>query len=229
MSRNYPPITTHERYLSALEGRDPLESMRKAPKRLRKLLKGLSRKRLERRPGEGQWSIKEVLAHLADGEVVLGARIRMVAAMARPIIVGYDQDALVAGLAYDKVDAEELLANFAAVRAINVALLERLPDEAFARVGLHNERGEESLATMVFMYAGHDRLHEQQIERSSAAGGRRERKAKDATIAPATPASSTAVETGASERAGKSARKQRKQAKNGKHGKRKSRALANVS
>jgi hypothetical protein len=165
MPRAYPKVSTPERYLSALGEHDPIESLRKAPKRLRKVLKGLSKKQLTRRAEEGKWSIKEVLAHLADGEVVLGARMRMVASMERPVLVGYDQDAFVRELRYDDVGAEQLLESFAAVRAINVALLERLPDEALARVGVHSERGDESLATMVFMYAGHDRLHETQIER----------------------------------------------------------------
>ncbi len=229
MSRTYPPITTNDRYLSALDGRDPVESMRKAPKRLRKLLEGSGAKQLARRPAEGKWSIKEVLAHLADGEVVLGARIRMVAAMDRPVIVGYDQDALVARLAYDKVEAAELLANFAAVRAINVALLERLPDEAFARVGLHNERGEESLATMVFMYAGHDRLHEQQIQRLLANGGRKKRQVEPTVAADAasTPSDASRGADGmAGDKAGRSSKKDRK---HGKRGKRKSRALAGAS
>jgi hypothetical protein len=165
MPRAYPQVSTPERYLAALGEHDPIESLRKAPKRLRKVLKGLSKKQLTRRSVEGKWSIKEVLAHLADGEVVLGARMRMVASMERPVLVGYDQDAFVRELRYDDVEPEQLLENFAAVRAINVAMLERLPDEVLARVGVHSERGDESLATMVFMYAGHDRLHEEQIER----------------------------------------------------------------
>lgn len=184
--RTYPPLTTPERYLSALGGRDPLESLRKAPKRLRRLIKGLGRKQLEANVEEGKWSMKEVLAHLADGEVVLGARIRMVAAMERPVLVGYDQDAFVRGLRYDKVSSEQLLEDFAAVRALNVALLERLPDEAFARIGVHAERGEESLATMMFMYAGHDRMHEAQLERLAAVKARRGGKGvKSAPSAPA--------------------------------------------
>lgn len=163
MARVYPQPAIPERYALALGVCDPIESQRKAPKRMRKLVKGLSNKQLARRPLEGKWSIKEVLAHLADGEVVLGARVRFIAAMDRPQIVGYDQDAFVRNLRYDELDAEQLLDAFAAMRALNVALLERLPDEAFARAGLHSERGEESLSTMVHMYAGHDRIHEQQI------------------------------------------------------------------
>jgi hypothetical protein len=165
MPRVLPPPAVAERYLQALGGADPIESQRKAPKRLRKLVKGLSAKQHARRPEEGKWSIKEVLAHLADGEVVLGSRLRYVAAMERPALVGYDQDLFVRNLRYDDVDADALIDAFAAVRALNVALLDRLPDEVFTRVGMHAERGEESLSTMVHMYAGHDRIHEQQIER----------------------------------------------------------------
>lgn len=164
MARVYPQPTIPERYALALGDSDPIESQRKAPKRMRKLVKGLSKKQLARRPQEGKWSIKEVLAHMADGEVVLGARVRFIAAMDRPQIIGYDQDAFVRNLHYDELDADQLLDAFAAMRALNIALLERLPDEAFARSGLHSERGEESLSTMVHMYAGHDRIHEQQIE-----------------------------------------------------------------
>jgi hypothetical protein len=152
-----------ERYVRALDGDDPIESQRKAPKRIAKLLKGLSEKQLARRPAPDKWSIKEVVAHLADGEIVLGSRVRFVAAQDRPLLPGYDQDRFVAGLGVERVSTEDLLEAFAAARALNVALLRRLPKEAFQRIGLHAERGEESIATMVAMYAGHDRIHEQQI------------------------------------------------------------------
>ena len=44
--------------------------------------------KLAKPPGDGKWSIKQVLAHLADGEFVIGTRLRYVAAMDRPAIVG---------------------------------------------------------------------------------------------------------------------------------------------
>jgi hypothetical protein len=169
MTAGNPGPVHPDRYAAALDGADPFESMRKAPKRLRKLLKGVGKKRLERRPESGGWSIKEVVAHLADGEVMIGSRFRMVAAMNRPPIPGYDQDAFVERLCLERIDTETLLEDFAHARAANVRLLERLPDEAFSRVGLHSERGEESLARMLVMYAGHDLIHLAQVERLLAA------------------------------------------------------------
>lgn len=165
MTAGNPGPVNPDRYAAALDGADPFESMRKAPKRLKKLLKGVGKKRLERRPENGGWSIKEVVAHLADGEVMIGSRFRMVAAMNRPSIPGYDQDAFVERLCLEHIDTETLLGDFAHARAANVRLLERLPDEAFSRVGLHSERGEESLARMLVMYAGHDLIHLAQVAR----------------------------------------------------------------
>jgi hypothetical protein len=164
MAAGKPGPVLPDRYTKALAGADPIASQKRAPKRLARLVEGLSEKELAVRPAPGKWSIREILAHLADGEVVLGARCRMVAAMDRPPIAGYDQDAFVDRLVVDRRKAKELLGAFAAVRAANVALLEKLPAEAFDRVGIHSERGKESLAKMVAMYAGHDLVHEEQIE-----------------------------------------------------------------
>lgn len=153
-----------ERYRAALGDDDPFLAMFEAPQALRKLLKGLTEKQLSRRPAPGKWSIKEIVAHLADGEVILGSRYRLVAAHDRPAIAAYDQDLFVELLGADAASAEELVADFEMARAVNLGLLVRLPDEAFARVGIHSERGEESLGTMVALYAGHDRIHLDQIE-----------------------------------------------------------------
>jgi hypothetical protein len=87
-----------------------------------------------------------------------------VAAHERPALPGYDQDLFVEKLGVGNATTEELLADFEMARAVNLGLLTRLPDEAFARVGVHAERGEESIDAMVAMYAGHDRIHLQQVE-----------------------------------------------------------------
>jgi hypothetical protein len=151
------------RYIQALGVADPIESQRKAPKRLKKLIKGLSEKQLSRRPAPDKWSIKEVIAHLADGEVIMGSRIRFVAAQDCPPLPSYDQDLFVQNLGVDQVKTKELLEAFAMARKLNMQLIARLPESALDRVGLHAERGEESIRTMLTMYAGHDVIHEEQI------------------------------------------------------------------
>jgi len=153
-----------ERYRAALGDDDPYLAMFEAPQRLRTLVKGLTERQLAKAPAPGKWSIKEIVAHLADGEVILGSRYRLVAAHDRPAIAGYDQDLFVARLGVERTTTEELLADFELARAVNLGLLQRLTDEQLRRVGIHAERGEESIEKMVYMYAGHDRIHLGQIE-----------------------------------------------------------------
>jgi len=157
-----PPIPSH--YARALGDDDPIEAMASAPDRMRKLARGLTDKQLATRPAPGKWSIKEIIAHLADGEVILGSRYRFIAAHDRPPLPGYDQNLFVERLGVENVRALDLIDDFAMVRAANLGLLTRLPEAALDRVGIHGERGEESIRSMVSMYAGHDRHHLAQIE-----------------------------------------------------------------
>ncbi len=169
MVKESPPTNISARYLEALCGEDPLVIQKKAPKRLKKLLRGLSDKELEKKPAPDKWSIKEVIAHLADHEVVYGFRLRCVAALDRPLLAGYDQDLFMTKLGHSNTTTKELFDAYAAARAANHALVERLEESAFERVGIHAERGEETLRTIVTRNAGHDMLHEQQVERTKTA------------------------------------------------------------
>ena len=153
-----------DRYRDAIGEDDPYLAMFEAPQQLRKVLKGLTEKQLSRRPAPGKWSIKEIVAHLADGEVMIGARYRFIAAHEKPAIAGYDQDLFVEMLGVGNATTEDLLDDFEMARTVNIGLLTRLPDEAFGRVGVHSERGEESIEWMVTLCAGHDRIHLEQVE-----------------------------------------------------------------
>jgi hypothetical protein len=89
------------------------------------------------------------------------------------VIAGYDQDRWAARLRYADEDPVEAQERFSLLRRSNVRLLERASEEDLQRVGLHAERGEESLARIISLYAGHDLLHLRQIERiRKAVGGR---------------------------------------------------------
>ena len=151
-------------YAQALGGDDPVEAMAESPGRLRHLARGLTEKQLATKPAPGKWSIKEIVAHLADGEVILGSRYRFIAAHDRPPIAPYDQDAFVARLGVASATTADLIDDFAMARAVNLGLLDRLAEDAWDRVGIHAERGEESIRKLVYTYAGHDRHHLRQVE-----------------------------------------------------------------
>ena len=106
------------------------------------------------------------LAHIADAELVMAGRYRWVLAHDRPELIGYDQDLWVDNLHADDEDPEALLAQYALLRAGNVALWRSSSAAQRARVAVHGERGEESFELMFRMLAGHDRVHLAQARRA---------------------------------------------------------------
>lgn len=151
--------------LEALGPRPPLEVLRETPQELRRMVAGLGQDELSRPEAPGKWSVRQVVQHLADSELVGGFRFRMVLAHDRPPLAGYDQDAWADRLHYTTADVGDALEQFTALRRSNLRLLEHATPEERQRVGLHAERGEESLSHMMRMYAGHDIVHRRQLAR----------------------------------------------------------------
>ncbi|MGH7712831.1 MAG: DinB family protein [Gemmatimonadaceae bacterium] len=159
------------RLLAALGSRDPFDVLGTTPRELRRAIEGLDDADLSTREGPGLWSVRHVLQHLADSELVGAFRIRMVLAHDRPALAGYDQELWAERLHYDQIDVDEVLADFERLRLANLRLLRHATPADRERVGLHSERGEESIAQMILNYAGHDIVHLRQIARIRRAIG----------------------------------------------------------
>ena len=151
--------------LDLVGGEKPLDILARSEGRLRESIRGLTKGQLATREAPGKWSINHVLRHLADSEIVWGWRMRMALAHDRPPITGYDQDAWADRLGYGEADAEQSISEFGVLRSGNLRLLSKATPADMQRVGVHAERGEESVAHMMKLYAGHDVLHLNQIER----------------------------------------------------------------
>lgn len=154
-----------EAVLGKLGERAPREVLAGTPDEMGRLVREAPEAILRTPEGPGRWSVGEVLAHLADSELVWAFRLRMVLGQERPSLAGYDQDAWGERLSYADIDPSTSLDRFAFVRRWNLALLDALPDESLDRVGVHAERGEESVRHMIRLYAGHDLVHVGQIRR----------------------------------------------------------------
>lgn len=164
------PVKEFEAYrdelLARLGDRDPVDVLVRTPARLEARLTRLAEDALATRPRAGAWSVKEIIGHLADSEWVYGYRMRLMLSHERPAIAGYDQDVMVAGMAHNDRPISMLLEEFRRLRGLNVDLYLRTRGPAWERVGLHAERGEESVGFSVRLLAGHDLRHADQIERT---------------------------------------------------------------
>lgn len=152
------------RIMGYIQGKDPLKTQAATAKILAKLTKGASPAKLRKRPAPEKWSVGEILAHLADSEIIVGWRVRSILAAPGTPIQAYDQDALAAARNYAKHDPRKSLEHFRAAREANLALYKALSPEQWKHHGMHSERGEETLERILHMMAGHDINHTIQIE-----------------------------------------------------------------
>jgi hypothetical protein len=153
-----------QRILSHTQGQDPLKTQAATPKKLERLIKGVSPAKLRKKPAPEKWSVAEIIAHLADSEIVIGWRMRAILGAPGSDIQAYDQNAWNASLHYDKRDPRKDLVQHRVNREANLALLKTLTPDQWKQFGMHSERGQESIEHIVKMIAGHDLNHIKQIE-----------------------------------------------------------------
>ncbi len=131
-----------QRLLGYVEGKKPLAVQAATANKLARLIKGVPVSRLRKRPAPDKWSVSEILAHLADTEMVGGFRMRLILGAPGTPIPAFDQDRWVSSGHYDKRNPRQSVEQF-----------------------VHAERGVETIDRITHMFAGHDRNHLQQIER----------------------------------------------------------------
>lgn len=153
-----------QRIQGKIAGKDPIRTQTETAKRLTGLLKRGTPAKLKKRPAPDKWSVVEILAHLADVEMVTGWRLRSILGSPGTPIQAFDQDAWAAAGQYAKRDPRKSLEQFRVLREANLVLLKWLSPEQRKLFGLHAERGEESIERLTQMIAGHDINHLEQIE-----------------------------------------------------------------
>lgn len=142
---------------------NPLKLQAAMPAKLARTVRGLKPAQLKRRPRPSKWSIQEIVAHLADTELVYGFRLRMMLAQPGCPLQAYDQDLWAKNLRYTRLPIGALLERVRVLRQENLRLLKSVPRPWWNRYGMHAERGRESVRRTLLLLAGHDINHLNQI------------------------------------------------------------------
>ncbi|HTX17810.1 MAG TPA: DinB family protein [Bacteroidota bacterium] len=153
------------RILGYQEGTDPLKILRSTPGKIERLLRTAPRRKLMSRPEPSRWSVAEIVAHLADTELVGGFRMRMIIGDNGTTIQAFDQDVWAEKFEYARRDPKKSLDRYRALRENNLALITSIPKSLWQNYGMHAERGKETVERIIQMYAGHDLNHLRQIEK----------------------------------------------------------------
>src|SRR5450631_447526 len=143
---------------------DLLERFRRGPELLAMALTGVFGEEEDFVTAPGKWSIRQIVAHLADTELVYAHRMRQMVAEENPTLIAFDQEAWTKNLDYARRKPKQSLESFRRMRAENYELLKDLPEGAYARSGNHSERGPVTLGSQVEVLAEHAESHVRQMQ-----------------------------------------------------------------
>jgi DinB superfamily len=116
---------------------------------------GLNRQDLLATPIPGTWSLQQIAIHMMDSDLIGADRMKRIAAMEKPLLIGYDETAFANLPGTNEIDAMEACRMFADNRRLTAIIFRSLPDESFQRWGIHNESGKVTLAEMIDKYIDH--------------------------------------------------------------------------
>jgi uncharacterized damage-inducible protein DinB len=149
-------------YAGALGEREPVKVIASTPEKLERLLGELSPEQIERQPAPGKWSLREIMAHLADCEIAFGFRLRQGAAGVE-MVQPFEQDDWARN--YSAYDFATATKTYRALRAWNLAFIRSLTGEQKRIKVIHPERGTMTVWTIVETIAGHDLHHLASLEK----------------------------------------------------------------
>jgi uncharacterized damage-inducible protein DinB len=124
----------------------------------------------DRRPDPERFTLREVMAHLADWEPIWLERLRKIQAEENPPLQGYDEGQWAIDHDYDHANVTERQDRFRAGRERLVKFLEELPPEQWERTGQHSQWGALSITALATLILGHDGYHLRQISEWLDAG-----------------------------------------------------------
>ena len=136
-------------------------------------LSGATDEELDARPGPTKWTAREVAHHLGDSEMAAAIRLRMLLAVDRPTIFGYDQDEFARRLHYDR-PIESSIEAFKSARRTTAEILDRMTEAEWQREGTHTEHGRYTIERWLQIYAPHAHKHAEQIKVARAAARKQE-------------------------------------------------------
>ena len=142
---------------------DLLERFRRGAELLAVAITGAAGSEVDFVPQPGQWSIRQIVAHLADAEIVATMRLRQILAEDDPKLQAWDQNAWATKLDYARRKPSQSLETFRRIRGENYELIKDLPESGFDRAGIHSDRGRMTLRQLVQLIAEHAENHAAQL------------------------------------------------------------------
>lgn len=119
-----------------------IEQYKQGYSKIVKELKGLTEEQLLFKPSEKSWSIREIIIHVVDAELVHIHRMKAVLSEDNPILTAFDQDLWTTRLKSQHIDHQLYLQLFKSMRESFLPILRQLTEHDYLRIGTHNQAGQ---------------------------------------------------------------------------------------
>ena len=148
----------YSRYVDRVPDGDIVAFLRRQREEMRALLASIPEDRGGYRYAEGKWSIREAIGHIADTERVFSYRALRFGRGDETPVPGFDEGPYVATAHHDRRTIASLAAEFDAVRAATIALVEHYGEAELSRRGTASGYGV-SVRGILYITAGHVMHH----------------------------------------------------------------------
>jgi hypothetical protein len=155
-------MTPQTPYSTDLDGREPIATLRETTSQIGAIAGGWSAADFERSYAPGKWSARQVLIHLAQTELALGARARMALTTPNYSAQSFNQDEWLARDA--GLTGRAALDAFLALAAMNLAMFDALTPADRQATLTHPEYGALTVDWILHQMAGHQIHHLRQLE-----------------------------------------------------------------
>ncbi len=129
------------------------------PRIVERLVAQIPASRHDEKTNPDRFTLREAIAHLADWEPILRARIEKAIAEPNSPVNGIDEGIRAEEQGYGSWDVAEQLAVFKKERAKTIATLQTLAPEDWGKAIVHNEKGRQTVADQANQLLGHDLYH----------------------------------------------------------------------
>ena len=151
----------YETYVSLIPGDDIVGTLEAQRVQMAQLLAARSEREGNFRYAPDKWSVKEVIGHICDAERIFAYRLLRIARGDQTPLASFEQNDYIAPGAFGERTLADLAAEFAAVRAATIALVQSLKAEAWVRRGAASGKTVSARA-LAYIIAGHE-IHHRKI------------------------------------------------------------------
>jgi hypothetical protein len=147
-----------------------IDIIRAFPEEFEAVVWGLTPEQLDTVSIPGEWTVRQIVHHVADSHMNSFIRVKLIMSMDQPPLQGYPQE-IWAEMRDVRLPIEASLLILKGLHARWVLVFESLADEDWSRYGNHSENGKMTLDDLLDYYAWHGQNHIDHVKKVLATQG----------------------------------------------------------